>query len=500
MAQDVAVNLEASREKVRQAFATVKSAENRLRNAYISALSECYIFAQDCFQNSKAFEKLCDQSGIKKGHKKASKFLRVVKLVYSGEDAASRQLQSKYASVLNYADFDGVNVKTISDWLKKASMESRLNDARGDVTYLEYLGRVEDAQEIRERIKTAIETARIKNSDVLGPATITVDMDAEGAPLPGYHHLAVKVAGDGSVEIVGFTNDSEKVVERSIGRSYNPKTEHKKPWLDMHPLGGLLKAIKILSGSVRSSVKIRKTKKVAKATPAYFTFRNGAKNCSVLVSQLGVGAAPIAKASIPPIESLPIGTFILSPENATKLFNAARGNPVMELKIDEDNSRVDCDRITIRGKEEQRHLWLYSHKVTIGDITIPLFVRDVSTEGSRLDFVPNENANNVSLTKEDIDKWLGIEKSAPDFYSVKVKNDKISFAGGGTLLKIGDAKRAFGKLKQVDAETTATISPNYVQISSGDYEVILPAVLKQDTADGLKKGGYSHNGFVKARW
>ena len=284
MVQEVLSSLEASRDKAMEAFAIVRTVEHKLRNAYISALSECYIFAHDCFQNSKAFEQMCIEADIKKGSKNASKFLRVVKLVYSGEDAASRQLQSKYASVLNYAHFDGVNVNTITDWLKKESMETRLSDARGDVKYLESLGRVEDAKGVRERIKTAIETAKIKNSDVLGSATITVDMDAEGAPLPGYHHLAVKIAEDGSVEIVGFTNDSEKVVERSIGRSYNPKNDPKKPWLDTHPFGCLLKAIKTLSGSVTSSVKIKKPKKVVKATPAYFTFCNSAKGCSVLVS------------------------------------------------------------------------------------------------------------------------------------------------------------------------------------------------------------------------
>ena len=315
-------------------------------------------------------------------------------------------------------------------------------------------------------------------------------MKAPGAPRPGYNHLAVRVGKKGDVEIIGFTNDEEKAAERSIRRQLKKLLPPEPNWIDIHLLSDLLKAIQFLTGTVKSSP----------TAPAYFTFHNGKRDCAILVSQIGVAAAPISKTTIPGIDQLPTGTFALSPENASALFVAAKANPSEKPVITKGTGKAVIDIIQKSGKQHYRLNWSHSHQIVIGQNTIDIFAQHKGTEGNRLNVVADDKEKFWVLDGETIACWLEEERAATGTYSVNISRGQLSFGSGGTLIKVGDAKRALTKLKNIGAEISVAIDRNHIRFLCGAYEIAIPAAQEKINAVGGVKISYVAMGFTNARW
>ncbi len=463
----------------RDKFGAYLRKEQSSRNAARVALSSCYAFSQNCFDEHKEFLRLCKDSKISNSGSNVNHYIPVVRLVF-GRDVDGEwqpinpQQTSKYANLLDYADFLQIAPSGFDAWLKKGSHEGYLKAAREDEAYQLARGKEDKLARRIERVSIARKQIEARQKPIFGKqSSFNIDMGADGVPDKGLRHLVVDVQSTGEVKIIGFNSDDVKAVENAISKSYvKPKTV-KKEWCYSHPLVDLLTVIKLSKGLADKG-----------SNPFFITFKNFDKKCEFLVSQIGVDAGVVIRKTTSRLPEFPIGIpFVITINDARSIFVAAKKSenfcvikgtisdaPSTDLSVRDKTSiltlgeksdvysKLNNLRVQVPYKRKvpagissdkiEASAWNQSHVIQFkfekANLMYSLYVPDKKAS-KRIDTKPKNPSwkLKINITSEVRENWLLQERllaKQAQVLSLKFRANTITFYGSSRIL-VGDFVR-----------------------------------------------------------
>lgn len=423
----------------RDKFGAYLRKEQSSRNAARAALSSCYAFSQQCFDNPKEFLRLREKSKISNSGDNVNRYIPVVRLVFgrdvNGEwQPINPQQTSKYANLLDYADFLKISPSGFDAWLKKGSHEGYLKAAREDEAYQLARGKEDKLARRNDRVAMARNQIESRKKDIFGSNTsLKIDMGAAGAPAVGLRHLAVEVLKDGSVEIIGFNNDDAQIVENGIKRTFEKPHLKKRPWFEKHPLADLLLVIK-LSSSIKGTAKV----------PTYITFKNIASKCEILLCQLGVETGPVLRMTTSRLPKFPTNIpFLITNKIAKYIWLSAKqsesfsiiegsGKKARPYTPSPNHSKAEQKRIKqLRAVWNQTYAIQFAFDVgkTVADLFTPdkNAARRIDTKRKKPDWKLE-----VKITPSLLEGWITQENLFPNNERktvIKLREKEIAFCG-----------------------------------------------------------------------